>query len=171
MTEARRPSRLDADSGTGGRSFPGNALPVSVIPNRQAGRNARFRRVGSLGLGKVGPPSAKILRNDVEPLQREGTRWSSGQHENQSSNIKGGSVGTDLRCWVSRPPPKNRTATLPWTRLCPGDTEKGASFWNIKGIAEDKGEERDVSFPGEPWTCPPASSCGQLFDCFSPSTN
>lgn len=56
------------------------------------------------------------------------------------------------------------------TSLSRGQRER-ASFWNIKGIAEDKGEKRDVSFPSEAWTCPPASSCGQLFDCFSPSTN
>lgn len=64
MTEARRPSRLNVDSRNGGRSFPVNILPVSLIPTERRAVTPRFTALAAsapCGGVKVGTPSAKIL--------------------------------------------------------------------------------------------------------------
>lgn len=146
---------------------------------------------------KVGPPSGRIP-NDVEPLQRGKLRlcavrelggpgtlaardasgagrsgaagWSPGRHQNQPSGIKGRSVGTVLENQSARPSGKRPllgpTAGASTDASLSRERRGSASFRNIKAIAGDKGKKGDGS--GAAWTCPPASSCGQLPDCPPP---
>lgn len=136
-------------------------VPGGPEPTRKTGNALKARDVAGLRLAGGRRGNIKINRQ-TSKAYLSGRFWSLNQSPRHSGK-------RSLLGFTPPPKKQDRHASMD-TSLSRGQRER-ASFWNIKGIAEDKGEKRDVSFPREPWTCPPASSCGQLFDCFSPSTN
>lgn len=98
------------------------------------------------------------------------TTWSRFRGRSTSGSqvdIKGRSVGTVLENQSGRPSGEcslsgSRAGASTDTPLS-RERRGSASFKNIKAIAGDKGKKGDGS--SEAWTCPPASSCGQLPEC------